>query len=54
MRAPTYVRMDTTYKADGTIMPTALYWKDSTPFVIESAGYLAWRKPNAWWRRITV
>jgi hypothetical protein len=35
MKAPTYLRVDVTYKSDGTIVPNTIYWTDCTPYVID-------------------
>ena len=35
MKAPTYLRVDVTYKPDGTIIPTTIYWTDGAPFSID-------------------
>lgn len=35
MRAPTYLRVDVTFKPDGVIVPITLYWTDGTPFTID-------------------
>ena len=35
MLEPTYLRVDATFKPDGTIVPTAIYWTDGTPFLID-------------------
>jgi hypothetical protein len=33
--APIYLRVDATFKPDGTVVPTTLYWTDGTPFTID-------------------
>jgi hypothetical protein len=35
MKAPTYLRVDATFKPDGVIVPTMIYWKDGTPYTID-------------------
>jgi hypothetical protein len=35
MKAPTYLRVDATFKPDGVIVPTMIYWTDGTPFTID-------------------
>ncbi len=35
MRAPTFIRVDATFKTDGVIVPTTIYWTDGTPFTID-------------------
>ena len=35
MKAPTYLRVDATFKPDGVIVPTMLYWTDGSPFIID-------------------
>ena len=35
MKEPTYLRVDATFKTDGTVVPTMLYWTDNTPFIID-------------------
>ena len=35
MRAPTYLRVDATFKPDGVIVPITIYWTDGTPFSID-------------------
>ena len=33
MKAPTYLRVDATFKPDGVIIPTMIYWTDGTPYM---------------------